>query len=336
MAIIMKPVISVSNLSKEYITYKRGESFHEAVKSLFIREKVVVKAVSDISFNIEPGEIVGLLGENGAGKSTTIKILTGVLFPTSGHVDVLGYTPYTNRKKFVYHIGAVFGQKSQLIWDIPPIDSFMLNKAIYSIADNEFKKRADYMTEMLGVGEVVKKPTRVLSLGERMKCEFIMARLHNPKVVFLDEPTIGVDIIAKEAIRGFIRDLNDQGTTFILTTHDLDDVESLAHRVIIISDGEKVFEGSLQSLKKHLGDKKTVHIVMKNVINTRELEKLAGVMQVEKTNDFEVDMLIDNTVTPMSEFIAFLSGEGALLDISIKELSISEVVKTIYRSDNGK
>jgi len=331
----MRPVISVNNLTKEYITYKRGESFREAVKSLFIREKVVVKAVSDISFDIEPGEIVGLLGENGAGKSTIIKILTGVLFPTSGQVNVLGYIPYVSRKKFVRHIGAVFGQKSQLIWDIPPIDSFMLNKAIYNIADIEFKQRADSMIDMLGVGEVIKKPTRVLSLGERMKCEFIMAMLHDPEVVFLDEPTIGVDIIAKEAIRGFIRDMNDHGTTFILTTHDLNDIESLAHRVIIISDGEKVFEGSLQSLKKHLGDKKTVHIVMKNTINAGELDKLAGVMQVKKNNDFEMDMLIDNTVTPMNEFIAFLSSEGTLLDISIKEPDISEVIKTIYRAGTG-
>jgi len=329
----MNPVISVNNLSKEYITYKRGESFGAAVKSLFIREKVVVSAVKNISFEIQSGEIVGLLGENGAGKSTTIKMLTGVLFPKSGQANVLGYVPYESRKKYVRHIGAVFGQKSQLIWDIPPIDSFALNKAIYSISDADYKERLGFMLEMLGIGTLVQKPTRVLSLGERMKCEFVMAMLHGPKVVFLDEPTIGVDLIAKEAIRNFIRDTNGQGTTFILTTHDLDDIESLAHRAIIINNGEKVFDDSLRALKKHLGDKKTAHIIMKNPIDAKTLASRDGITLLKQNNDLEADLLVDNSKIPMGEFIAHLSDTGNLQDISIKELGISSVIKSIYESN---
>jgi len=329
----MEPVISAKNLTKNYITYKRGDSFGAAVKSLFIREKVIVNAVNNASFEIHKGEIVGLLGENGAGKSTTIKMLSGVLFPTSGNVKVLGYVPYTNRKKYVQHIGAVFGQKSQLIWDIPPIDSFSLNRAIYNIPVAEYKQRLEVMLELLNIKDVVQKPTRVLSLGERMKCEFIMAMLHNPKVVFLDEPTIGVDIIAKEAIRSFIREMNARGTTFILTTHDLDDIESLAHRVIIINKGEKVFDGSIQSLKKHLGDKKTVHIVMKTPVSTEEIAAWTGVTLLEQKNNMEADLLVDNALVPMSEFIAYLSDTGNLLDISIKELGISTVIKSIYNRE---
>ncbi|MDR2932419.1 MAG: ATP-binding cassette domain-containing protein [Oscillospiraceae bacterium] len=179
----------------------------ETIKSLFHREKVSVKAVRDVSFAIGEGEIVGLLGENGAGKSTTIKMLSGMLFPTSGAIKVLGFEPFRQRSKYVRHIGAVFGQKSQLIWDIPPLDSFAINRAIYAVPDRDYKERLDRMVTMLGLDEVVQKPTRVLSLGERMKCEFIMAMLHGPKVVFLDEPTIGVDLIASLSRFGEIQDI---------------------------------------------------------------------------------------------------------------------------------
>jgi len=326
-------MISAIDLRKEYTTYKRGESFGAAVKSLFVREKVVVPAVRDVSFEIGAGEIVGLLGENGAGKSTTIKMLTGVLCPTSGQARVLGYEPYAQRIKYVRHIGAVFGQKSQLIWDIPPLDSFALNKAIYGIPDAAYRARLDSMLAMLDIREIVQKPARVLSLGERMKCEFVMAMLHDPKVVFLDEPTIGVDIIAKEAIRRFIREKNAEGATFILTTHDLEDVESLAQRVIIISHGEIVFEGSLESLKKHLGDKKTVRIVMKKPAGDSFIAGRAGITLLEQRNELEATLLVDNAVLPMNEFIAHISGAGELQDMSIKEPEIGAVVKSFYQSE---
>ena len=180
-----------------------------------------MQALKGISFSIKKGELLGLLGPNGAGKSTTIKILTGILFPTSGKVESFGYVPWKARKKYVAHIGAVFGQKSQLVWDIPPIDSFYMNKAIYDIKTEDYKKRLNKMVAMLEAKELIKKPTRQLSLGERMRCEFIIAMLHNPEIVFLDEPTIGLDVIAKEQIRVFIKEMNNRGVTFILTTHDM-------------------------------------------------------------------------------------------------------------------
>lgn len=219
-------IITVKDIGKEYVTYRRGNTFADAVKSLFHREKVIVKAVSGVSFEIEEGQIVGILGKNGAGKSTLIKMMTGVLKSSYGKIDIMSYKPFQYRKKYVAYIGAVFGQKSQLIWDIPPVDSFYLNKAIYVIPDKEFEERLDMLVNLFEVKDIITKPTRVLSLGERMKCEFIMAMLHNPKIVFLDEPTIGLDLLAKDKIRDFIQEMNKKGVTFILTTHDLDDIDS--------------------------------------------------------------------------------------------------------------
>ncbi|MEJ9162472.1 ABC transporter ATP-binding protein, partial [Paenibacillus graminis] len=187
----MMPVIDVQHLTKTYKTYKRGAGMGQTLKSFFQREEVVVHAVNDISFAIGQGEICGMLGPNGAGKSTAIKMLCGALYPTSGEIQVLGYSPARDRKRYVGKIGAVFGQKSQLIWDIPPIDSFHMNKAIYGIANPDFKSRLEELTELLDIAHVIEKPTRVLSLGERMKCEFVMAMLHRPDILFLDEPTIG-------------------------------------------------------------------------------------------------------------------------------------------------
>lgn len=196
----MGDIITVDKLTKRYSTYKRDSGFKESLKALFVREKVPVIAVNDVSFNVKEGDIVGILGPNGAGKSTTIKMLTGTLYPTSGSIEVMGYNPTKNRKTYIHQIGAVFGQKSQLIWDIPPVDSFRMNKAIYGISDKDFDERLQLMSKIFMVEDFITRPTRVLSLGERMKCEFIMAMLHHPKVVFLDEPTIGLDVIAKHDI----------------------------------------------------------------------------------------------------------------------------------------
>ncbi|MBQ8568117.1 MAG: ATP-binding cassette domain-containing protein [Oscillospiraceae bacterium] len=258
--------IKVENLVKSYTTYKRGSGFKETVKSFFKREKVDINAVDGVSFEIEKGSICGILGPNGAGKSTAIKMLCGALYPTSGSIDVMGFSPARDRLKYVQKIGAVFGQRSQLIWDIPPVDSFAMNKAIYGIPDEDYKKRLDEMTELFDVGEVIHKPTRVLSLGERMKCEFIMSMLHEPEIVFLDEPTIGLDVIAKNKIREVVIEMNRKGTTFILTTHDLEDVEQLAHNVIIINHGKKVFDDTLSSLKNTLGSKKIFTLTLSQPI----------------------------------------------------------------------
>ncbi|GAE90145.1 ABC transporter ATP-binding protein [Acetivibrio straminisolvens] len=320
-------IIRVENLTKIYKTYERGNTFREAVYSLFVRKPKYVEALKGISFNIEKGELLGFLGPNGAGKSTTLKVLTGILFPTGGKVDIMGYTPWKNRKKYVAHIGAVFGQKSQLLWDIPPVDAFYLNKAIYSIPDKSFKKTMDYMVELLDVGDLIRKPTRLLSLGERMKCEFIMAMLHNPEIVFLDEPTIGLDVIAKDKIREFILEMNKQGVTFILTTHDLDDVERLAKRVIVINHGQTVFDNSIDALKSHLGEKKVVSVSTHNPLPSLEMP---GVLVKSKISEYNAELELDVGKLELNKFIDYINKSSIINDLSVQSLPIEDVIKDLY------
>ncbi len=325
----MEEIIRVRNLTKTYTTYKRGSGFAETVKSFFRREKVQVEAVKDVSFEIEEGQIAGILGPNGAGKSTTIKMLTGTLYPTSGDMNVMGYVPYKQRSAYVTHIGAVFGQKSQLVWDIPPLDSFNMNKAIYSLTEADFKKALDEFTELFDLKDIIHKPTRVLSLGERMKCEFVMAMLHKPKIVFLDEPTIGLDVIAKQRIRNFIREMNRKGTTFILTTHDLEDVEQLAQKVIIINHGQKVFDDTLMKLRMNLGAKKIIHLQLARPVPGFELE---GVQVHEKHSDLEYTLEVNLEKNSINTIIRRLSEMCEFSDISIKELPMEKIITAIYES----
>jgi ABC-2 type transport system ATP-binding protein len=320
-------MIHVSELKKTFTTYERGGTFREALLSLFVRKRKTVDAVKGISFDIKEGELVGFLGPNGAGKSTTIKILTGILYPTSGTVDVMGFVPWKERKKYVRNIGAVFGQKSQLLWDIPPLDSFCLNQAIYRIPENEFRKTVNDMIEMLDLADLVKKPTRQLSLGERMKCEFIMAMLHKPKIVFLDEPTIGLDVIAKGKIRDFILEQNKRGTTFILTTHDLEDVEQLAKRVIVINHGEIVFDDSIEKLKHHLGEKRTVRITTRDRIN---MESREGIEVRRQISDYETEVLIYLSVVKLNEFIKKVNEESKTKDMSVEGPELEQIIKKLY------
>lgn len=324
--------IRVRDLTKTYETYKRGSSFGETVKSFFRREKVIVSAVRDVSFDVPAGSILGLLGPNGAGKSTTIKMLTGTLFPTSGSLDVLGFTPSRDRARYVGRIGAVFGQKSQLVWDIPPVDSFRMNKAIYGVGDAEYSARLTLMRDLFELGDVIEKPTRVLSLGERMKCEFIMAMLHDPKVVFLDEPTIGLDVIAKRRIRDFIAEMNARGTTFVLTTHDLEDVETLAQNVIIINHGEKVFDGDLTGLRHTLGEKKIIHLTL-----ARPAADLAIPHTVITSRESELELTLeaDVSASSVSAILRDISARCEFTDISIKELPMETVITKIYEDTKG-
>ncbi len=320
-------VVKAENIVKSYTTYKRGSGFRETVKSFFKREKVRINAVDGVSFEIERGSICGILGPNGAGKSTTIKMLCGALFPTSGSIDVIGCSPARDRMKYVKKIGAVFGQKSQLIWDIPPIDSFAMNKAIYGISDEDYRKRLDEMTELFDVGEVIHKPTRVLSLGERMKCEFIMAMLHCPEIVFLDEPTIGIDVIAKNKIREVVSRMNKQGTTFILTTHDLEDVEQLADRVIIINHGKKVFDDTLGRLKNTLGSKKIIRLTLSEPYDSDEIN---GVKIISRESALDISLEVDTGQIKISEFIRSLSSAVSFKDISVQELPMDLIISRIY------
>jgi ABC-2 type transport system ATP-binding protein len=320
--------IEVRGLRKTFTTYRRGSSFAEVLKSVFKREKVEVQALKGIDVSIETGELVGFLGPNGAGKSTTLKILTGVLFPTAGSASVMGYVPWRQRKRYVAEIGAVFGQKSQLIWDIPPVDSFVMNQAIYGIPDREYGETQERLTGMLGVKEIMLQPTRNLSLGERMKCEFIMAMLHRPKVVFLDEPTIGLDVIAREAIHSFVMEMNAQGVTFILTTHDLTDVETLARRVIVINHGEIVFDDTLEKLRRFFGSRKKIRLVTEESLDGLELP---GLSLIERRTANDADYELDLSCLGLDRFISRVSEGRRIRDMSIEEIPIESVIKQLYR-----
>lgn len=322
-------LIEVKHLMKSYTTYKRGSGFKETIKSFFKREAVMVHAVQDISFQIEKGEICGVLGPNGAGKSTTIKMLCGALYPTSGEINVMGQVPARDRKQYVKKIGAVFGQKSQLIWDIPPIDSFAMNKVIYDIDDEVYHKRLDEFSELFEIQEVMHKPTRVLSLGERMKCEFVMAMLHAPEIVFLDEPTIGLDVIAKAKIREFIKEMNQKGTTFILTTHDLEDVEQLANHVIIINHGNKVFDDNLGNLRNTLGEKKIVELTLAKPF---EGDIIEDAVKISQDSPYDLCLEVDVAKTSIHNFLQKLSKQLNFTDIAIKELPMDQIITRIYEN----
>jgi ABC-2 type transport system ATP-binding protein len=329
----MNMLIEVRELCKTYTTHQRGHTFKEALKSLVFRKTIEVPAVKGISFQVRQGEIVGFLGPNGAGKSTTLKILTGVLHPTAGEVRVMGYVPWKQRKSYVARIGAVFGQKSQLLWDIPPLDAFYMNKAIYSIPQSEFEETLEELTELLDVRDVMRKPTRQLSLGERMKCEFMMAMLHRPQIVFLDEPTIGLDVIAKDKIREFILKMNRKGVTFILTTHDLDDVEHLAERVIVVNHGEVVFDDTIQAMRGHVGGGKMIRLLTAEPFP--ELQ-IPGVTVVRMLSEQEAEIELNTGVLNISEFIATMNGMCTLLDMSVQELTIDRVIKQLYLSHSPR
>lgn len=320
-------MIEVRNLTKTYMTHERGHTLRDVAKNLIRRPMKEVRAVNDLSFTVEQGEMVAFLGPNGAGKSTTLKILTGVLHPTSGEVRALGLIPWKQRREYVGRIGAVFGQKSQLLWDIPPVDAFYMNKAIYGVPDREYRTTLDELVELLQVGEIMRKPTRQLSLGERMKCEFIMAMLHRPELVFLDEPTIGLDMIAKENIRGFIRSMNRQGVTFILTTHDLGDVELLAERVMVINHGEIVVDDSLSGLRSRLGDKKSVRLTTEAIVPDIQQQ---GLRILERIGPLELELEIDTSLLPLRRFINEFNEVYGIIDMAIDALPIEAIMKELY------
>jgi ABC-2 type transport system ATP-binding protein len=321
-------IIQVEGLKKVFKVHLRNRSdLMAALKSLVAREIKYVEAVSGIDLRIHQGEIRGLIGPNGAGKSTTIKVLSGVLFPTAGKVKVMGYTPWQERENLVKRIGVVFGQKSQLWWDLPAIDAFALNKKMYEIPEEVYTRNIAYFKDLLHIGEVVNKPVRQLSLGERMKCEFACALLHNPPLVFLDEPTIGLDIISKKAIRSFIKKVNhDLGTTFILTTHDLDDIEDLCERVSIINKGTIVFDDPLEKLKTFFASKKIIELRFQREIPRTQLEQFNIISYEPYAARIEIDL----ASSPLPEEITKIFGLFPIHDININNIAIEEVIKFIY------
>lgn len=320
-------MIEVKHITKEYKVVKRESGLHNAVKALFSRKYDKVRALNDISFKIDDGEIIGYIGPNGAGKSTTIKILCGILTPEKGHCIVDGYVPWKDRKNYVKNIGVVFGQRSQLWWDIPIIDSFELLKDIYGIDSRTYKQNVSELSQRLNLETILKTPTRNLSLGQRMRCEIVASLLHNPKILFLDEPTIGLDAVSKLVVRDFIKEINaEKGTTVILTTHDMQDIQALTQRVMLIGKGQILLDGSLDELKKRASDRK--QITIKHRGETPEL--CEGMYYLEQKDD-KLNISIDPKIISVSGAIAYLSAQTEIIDLEVSDISADEMVARLYR-----
>jgi len=329
----MTNIISVSNLRKTFKTHSRGGGLTEAFKSVFARKYVYKHALKGISFDIKPGEIVGFIGPNGAGKSTCIKALSGVLHPDSGEVRCLGFTPWKERTRYVKNIGVVFGQKTQLWWDLPAIDTFILNQAIYDIPEKQYNKRLNCMLELLQVEDVAKTPVRNMSLGERMKCEVIASLLHNPKVVFFDEPTIGMDAIAKQRLRNFVRKINkEHNTTFILTTHNIDEIEDLCKRVIIINHGAIVYDGSFKAIKQKYIRSKTLDIKFESPVAALKLPRHAKVLERTKVS---VRIAVNTDKQSVKAIIDHLLKNFEVADITISDPPIDTIISEIYAKEGA-
>ncbi len=330
-------IIKVENLKKEFIIYEKEPGLKGVIKSFYNAKKIVKKAVDDVSFTIQQGEIVGYIGPNGAGKSTTIKMLTGILTPTSGEVRVDGIIPYQKRTVNAKKIGVVFGQRTQLWWDLPLIESFTVLKEIYQISDADYKERLAYFTELFGLNEFIKQPVRQLSLGQRMKADIVASLLHNPKLLFLDEPTIGLDVIAKENIRKTLKDIHEKyQTTIILTTHDLADIEELCDRIMMIDQGKIIYDGSLETIKAKFGSKKIVCFTLKN-----DSDIDLKVFETLKQKDTDLTCSIENKQLTVifnklkinvGDIIGPVLTQTEVLDIDISDDHLENIIKAIYKN----
>lgn len=321
-------IIEVNDLVKDYIVNKKESGFRGALKNLFQVKKEKFRAVNHISFDIAEGEIVGYIGPNGAGKSTTIKMMSGILQPTSGTVLIRGLSPYENRKKVVKDIGVVFGQRSQLYWDLRLGESFELLRRIYKIPDETYRNNLSVLDDILGISDIVDTPVRQLSLGQRMKGDLAASMLHSPPLVFLDEPTIGLDVEVKHAVRKFIRDINEKyKTTIILTTHDLDDIEQLCHRVIIINKGIIVEDGSLSELIDRLAPEKTIVV---DFFDTPSENLSVPCARTVRKEGNRIWFQYSKKEASAGEILSHISRTDHIRDISFEETGIDDVIRRVY------
>lgn len=322
-------IIEVKNLSKTYEFYKKQAGLMNSIKSLFAREKLFTDAVKDVNFSIEEGEFVGFLGPNGAGKTTTLKMLSGILYPSEGEAKVLGHTPWKRKKEFQKQFALVMGQKNQLWWDLPAMESFILNKEIYEVPDAQFKKTLDELTELLDIKDILDVQVRKLSLGQRMKCELVAALLHSPKVLFLDEPTIGLDVISQNNIREFLKKYNkEKKTTIILTSHYMEDVEELCERVIVINEGQKMYDGGLQDLLDKHVDHKFLEVTFTEDVTAGSLKELGKIKErTKRTAKIEVPKADAKKVA------IELLNKFPVDDILINEVDIDSVIRTIFEQN---
>ncbi|WP_286886299.1 ABC transporter ATP-binding protein [Aneurinibacillus sp. UBA3580] len=326
--------IEAKGLTKVFKSYNSRPGLAGAFRDLFNRQYRTMRAVDGIDLEIAPGEIVGYIGENGAGKSTTIKMLTGILMPTSGYLRVNGMDPHREREKFVRTIGVVFGQRSQLWWDIAVQESFTLLKKVYRLTDEEYKRHMGHVIEVLEIEELLTKPVRKLSLGQRMRCELAAALIHNPPLLFLDEPTIGLDVLVKLKIRDFLKEINrTYGTTILLTTHDLSDIEALSSRVVMLDSGKIIYDGGLNELRTTWGSEKRVMIEFTEPAEVEELERLTDTLPVtwQKENAVRFRALFGEEDVAVSDLLSRIISRYEVKDISIEAVSTEEIVRNIYQ-----
>ncbi len=323
-------VIAVNNLSKYYRVYQKEAGFIGSIKSLFNRKYYDAKAVEDISFSILEGELVGFIGPNGAGKTTTLKCLSGLLYPTKGEVRVLGYTPFERKNEYLKQIALVMGQKNQLWWDLPAVDSFLLNKEIYEVADKKYRETLDELSELLEIKDVLNVQVRKLSLGQRMKCELIAALIHSPKILFLDEPTIGLDVVMQKKLRDFIKEYNKRyKATIILTSHYMEDVRALCERVIIIDHGKILYDGKLKDIVKEYSANKYLSITFDEHVDK---EKLKGLGRIESYDFPKVVLAVP--LEKSKTVAAKLLENFPVDDINIEDPDIEDIVREIFQKES--
>ncbi|MDE7445855.1 MAG: ATP-binding cassette domain-containing protein [Lachnospiraceae bacterium] len=331
-------MIEVNHISKDFVSPKKYPGLSGAIKGLFSNEKVVKTAVDDISFTIGKGEIVGYIGSNGAGKSTTIKMMTGILNPTKGTCRVAGIDPSRKRRENAQNIGVVFGQRTQLWWDLPLSESFTILKEIYNVSDETYKKQMEFLNRVLELQEFFDRPVRTLSLGQRMRADLGAALLHNPKVLYLDEPTIGLDLVVKDNIREAIKEINEKyQTTVILTTHDIGDIEELCSRIIIIDEGKKIYDGSLADLKDTYGTKRkvTMEIRQPHKIKELRLAESLGVSDTECITEYDKEnnalcVTFDKHKIQVPQILSAVMEVLEIKDVQIQETELAQIVKEIY------
>ncbi len=322
------PAIHVNQLRKTFTAKQKAAGLRGSLKSLVRPEQQTIEAVKGISFEMESGELLGLIGPNGAGKSTTIKILTGILYPTSGEARVLDLVPWQQRRQLAYQIGTVFGQRPQLWYHLPAIDTFALFGKIYELDDGEARKRIAFLSEAFEIEELLKTPVRKLSLGQRMRCEVAASLLHKPRLLLLDEPSIGLDVVAKQHIRDTIRRMNElEGVGVLLTSHDAGDIEALCKRVIVINHGEIVYQEKVSTLKRRFLTSKLVDVRYAEEINP---DFTLDGTEIIKTGRYGVKLRFDSRQTPVESVISRLAEAGSLVDITISDPTLEEVIRKIY------
>ncbi|MBQ6627028.1 MAG: ATP-binding cassette domain-containing protein [Ruminococcus sp.] len=332
-------MIYVNDLRKEFKKTIKEPGLKGSLKALFKPNNEIITAVDSITFHVPKGEILGFIGPNGAGKSTVIKMLTGILTPTSGTCEINGYIPQKNRQKYVKEIGVVFGQRTQLWWDLALRETYSVLKEIYDVPDAEFKSRMAFLNEVLELDDFISSPVRTLSLGQRMRADIAASLLHNPKVLFLDEPTIGLDVVVKDNIRNAIQKINaEEGTTVILTTHDLADIELLCNRIVMIDKGKKVFDGQISELKREFGQMRDLHF---ELTHTDDFDKLVYLEDFKVTQDdveiknegASVSVRFNSDKISVEDMLSYTLAKVHVKDINVKDADIEEIIRRLYKRE---